>query len=60
MQDIYSTVIPQAPYVIGAYGLIWVTLVVFVGLALARIGRVEKELDVLEAAVKRRSGEDAL
>lgn len=55
MGDLYSAVIPQAPYVIGAYGLIWLGLLGFVYLVFGRIGRLEKELRVLEESVKRRT-----
>lgn len=54
MTDVYSSVVPAAPFVIGAYGLIWVTLVVFVGLTFRRISRLEKELDVVEGSMKKR------
>ncbi|MDO9556390.1 MAG: CcmD family protein [Coriobacteriia bacterium] len=54
MQDVYSAVLPQAPYVIGAYGLIWVALLGYVGLVFSRLNRIEKEISVVEAAVKRR------
>ena len=54
MNEIYSTVAPAAPYVIGAYGLIWVTLLVFIGLVWRRVGRLEQELEVLEGSIKRR------
>lgn len=53
--DVYSLVMPAAPYVIAAYGLIWITLVVFVGLAFRRVLRLEKELAIVEDAVKRRT-----
>jgi hypothetical protein len=54
MNEVYSTVAPAAPFIIGAYGLIWVTLVVFIGLAVRRVGRLERELEVLEDSMKRR------
>ncbi|KAF0208825.1 MAG: heme exporter protein CcmD [Actinomycetota bacterium] len=54
MNEIYSTVIPQAPYIIGAYGLIWVALLGFVGMVFNRLRRMEKELAVLEESLKRR------
>ena len=54
MQEIYSTVIPQAPYVIWAYALIWVSLLGFVGLVFARLNRLDKEMRVLEESLKRR------
>lgn len=59
MQDIYSEVIPQAPYVIAAYGLIWVALLGYVGLVFSRLKRIEKEISVVEAAVKRREKSEA-
>lgn len=54
MTDIYSAVIPQAPYVIGAYGLIWIALLGFVGMVFNRLRRTEKEIAVLEESLKRR------
>ncbi len=54
MMDLYAAVIPQAPYIIGAYGLIWVGLLGFVFMVFNRIGRLEKELRVLEESVERR------
>jgi CcmD family protein len=54
MLDIYSEVMPQAPYVIAAYGIIWVALLGYVGLVFSRLKRIEKEISVVEAAVKRR------
>ena len=55
MQEIYSQVAPQAPYVIGAYALIWVALLAYVALVFSRLKRVEKEIDVLEDAMRRRA-----
>ncbi|MDZ4655358.1 MAG: CcmD family protein [Coriobacteriia bacterium] len=54
MQDIYSEVVPQAPYVIAAYGLIWIALLGYVGLVFSRLNRIEKEISVVEEAIKRR------
>lgn len=54
MTDIYAQVVPQAPYVIAAYGIIWVSLLVYVGMVFSRLKRIEKEISVVEAAVKRR------
>ncbi|MCL4079364.1 hypothetical protein MX659_07185 [Coriobacteriia bacterium Es71-Z0120] len=54
MQDIYSQVLPQAPYVIWAYALIWVSLLGFVGMVFARLRRLDKQMQVLEEAVRRR------
>lgn len=54
MQDIYSQVIPQAPYVIWAYALIWVSLLGFVGMVFVRLRRLDKQMQALEEAIKRR------
>jgi CcmD family protein len=58
MSDIYSLVIPQAPYVIAAYGILWVGLLVFVAMVFGRLGKLERELKVVEEAARRRSTED--
>jgi hypothetical protein len=55
MDDIYRSVLPAAPYVIGAYTLIWVTFIVYLGLAIRRVGRLEQQVGVLESSVERRS-----
>lgn len=54
MQEIYSQVMRQAPFVIWAYALIWVGLLGFVALVFARLRRLEKEMGVLEESLKRR------
>ena len=55
LKEIYGLVIPAAPYVVGAYGIIWVALFGYVFAIANRVGRLEKEIDVVEAAVKRRA-----
>lgn len=52
LQEIYSTIIPSAPYVIAAYALVWVALFVFLFAQYRRIGRAEQRLDVLEQAAE--------
>ncbi len=59
MGDIYREVLPQAPYVIGAYGLIWAFMIGFVATVFSRLRRLEKEIAVVEAAVKRREKVEA-
>jgi CcmD family protein len=55
MGDIYSLVIPQAPYVIAAYGILWAGLVVFIAMVFGRLGKLERELRIVEEAARRRS-----
>lgn len=55
LKEMYELVLPQAPFVIAAYGILWVSLVVYVGLTFRRLGRLERELRVVEEAVERRA-----
>ncbi len=52
--EIYSLILHDAPYVIAAYAILWVALIVYVTLVLRRIMRLEKEVAVVEDAVTRR------
>lgn len=53
--EVYRVALNGAPYVIAAYTLIWVTLVVFVGLTFRRLTRLEKEIAIVEDAAERRN-----
>lgn len=55
LAEIYALVVPSLPYVIGAYALLWVALVVYIGMTYSRVGRIEKEMSVLEEALERRN-----
>ena len=55
LQEIYSTVLDAAPFVIAAYALLWVGLFGYVTFIIIRIGRVEKEVAVLEDSIQQRS-----
>jgi len=48
LAEIYSTVIPSAPYVIAAYALIWVALLVYVLMIARGFKKAEAQLVVLE------------
>lgn len=58
LAEIYSTVLSGAPYVIAAYALLWVVLLIFVVVLLVRFKKVEKEIEVLSDAVAHRSGDN--
>ncbi len=56
LAEIYSTVIPSAPYLIAAYALLWVVLLAFVLMVMrgvkranARMALIEEELEAREA-----------
>jgi CcmD family protein len=46
--ELYRLVLADAPYVIAAYAVLWVALIVYVTLVLRRLLRLEKEMAVLE------------
>lgn len=48
LAEIYSTVIPSAPYIIGAYALIWVALLVYVLMITRGYKKAEAQMAVLE------------
>jgi hypothetical protein len=54
LQQIYQLVNPSLPYVIGAYGVLWLGLMVYVGLALSRVGKLEKQLMLVEESLAKR------
>ncbi len=54
LKEIYSLVVPAAPYVIAAYAVLWVGLFGYIAVVLGRLGRIERELHVVEEAVARK------
>lgn len=54
LAEVYSTVLPAAPFVIGAYVGIWVALAVYVFVLIRRSKRTERDLDALRQALASR------
>ncbi|MBN2848691.1 MAG: hypothetical protein JXP72_09645 [Coriobacteriia bacterium] len=54
LKEVYSLVLTQWPLVAGAYALLWLGLVIYVGMAVNRLKGLSKQIEVLEAAVARR------
>ena len=52
LADIYSTVIPSAPFVIAAYAIVWVALLVYVIMTVRGLKKTEAQMALLEEAVK--------
>jgi len=48
LAEIYSTVLSAAPYVIAAYALIWLVLLVFVMVSINSLKRTELQIVALE------------
>jgi CcmD family protein len=55
LKEIYSLVMPAAPYVLAAYGILWIGLFGYIAVVLRRLGKIEAELRVVEDAVARRA-----
>ena len=56
LADIYSTVVPSAPYIIAAYALIWVALLIYVVFVVKGLRKAEREMAALEALIERERG----
>lgn len=54
-QELYRLALHDAPYVIGAYAILWVALMAYVGIVFRRLMRLEKEVAVLEESMERRN-----
>jgi hypothetical protein len=52
--ELYKLVLPGAPYVVAAYGILWLALIGDVSLVLGRLMKLEKEIQVVEESCARR------
>ena len=52
--ELYKLVLPDAPYVVAAYAVLWIALIGYVSLVLTRLMRLEKEMHLVEESVARR------
>jgi len=55
LQQIYQLVNPSLPYVIGTYAALWVGLMGYVGMTLSRLGKLERQLALVEDVLAKRS-----
>jgi hypothetical protein len=51
LAEIYSTVLTAAPYVIGAYALMWLVLLAYVVIVVLGLRRTERQMLALEEAL---------
>lgn len=56
LADMYSTVIPSAPFIIAAYALVWVALLVYVAITIKGLKKTEEQMAVLEEAFEKKLG----
>lgn len=54
LAEVYSTVLPAAPFVIAAYVGIWIALFVYVFVLSRRVKRTREDIDALREALKSR------
>ena len=52
LADMYSTVIPSAPFIIAAYALVWLALLVYVLVIVRGLKNTEAQMAVLEEALQ--------
>lgn len=52
--EIYSTVIPSAPYIVAAYALIWVVLLAYVLVIARGQKKAEAQIVLLEEAMEQK------
>jgi hypothetical protein len=55
VKEIFAQVSPALPYVIGVYAALWVGLMAYVGVTMSRLGKLEKQLALVEEAFSKRS-----
>lgn len=54
LADMYSTVIPSAPFLIAAYALVWLALLVYVLFVVRGLRKTEARISALEEELARR------
>ena len=59
LADMYSTVAPSMPFIIAAYAIVWVALLVYVIFAMRGMKKTEAQMALLEEAVAQKLGEQA-
>ena len=57
LAEVYSTVLPAAPYVIAAYAGIVLVLFAFVLMLWCKFKRIQSDLDALKRALDDRNGQ---
>ena len=54
LSDMYATVIPSAPFIIAAYAIVWIALLVYVFVVVRGLKRTEDQIALLEEALARK------
>ena len=56
LADMYSTVAPSMPFIIAAYALVWLALLIYVVLAMRGMKKTEARMAILEEAIEAKLG----
>ncbi|MBQ9042488.1 MAG: CcmD family protein [Eggerthellaceae bacterium] len=56
LADMYSTVAPSMPYIIAAYAIVWLALLIYVFVVVRGLKKTEEQMAVLEQAVAKKLG----
>ena len=48
LEEIYSTILPSAPFIIGAYALLWLVVLAYVFIIMRGLKKTEAQMGVLE------------
>ena len=51
LADIYSTILPSAPYIVAAYALMWLVLLIYVVMIVRNLKKTEAQMSILEEQV---------
>jgi hypothetical protein len=51
LEQIYSTIIPSAPFIIAAYALIWLVLFAYVLIIMRTTRRAQAQITILEESL---------
>ena len=60
LADIYSTVIPSAPFVIAAYALVWAVLLIYVIKVVRGLKKTEEQIKADIEAVKKEASPEQI
>ena len=55
LADMYSTVIPSAPFIIAAYAIVWAALLIYVIITVRGLKKTEAQIALLEEAIQRKA-----
>ncbi|MEY8562860.1 hypothetical protein AALA21_07355 [Eggerthellaceae bacterium 3-80] len=51
LAEIYSTILPSAPFIIAAYALMWLVLLIYVVMVVRGLKKTEAQMSILEEQV---------